>query len=117
MHLAIADDNDEYVGTVSLKDIVDGFAEFAICIRRKYMGSGMAKEAMKNILDIGFNEHGLSKIYWCVSAENKRALRFYDKNGYKRIAMTSNKRLCIHAINSGYNEAEIASYIWYMTEK
>ena len=30
-------------------------------------------------------EMGLSRIFWCVSPENERAVRFYDKGGYRRI--------------------------------
>ena len=38
--MAITDDNDEYMGTVSLKNInyTDSFAEFAITVRRTAMG-------------------------------------------------------------------------------
>ena len=40
IHMAITDDNDEYMGTVSLKNInyIDSFAEFAITVRRTAMG-------------------------------------------------------------------------------
>ena len=85
LHLAIADDEDVYQGTVSLKNIINGTAEFAITIRASAMGSGIAAEAMKKILEVGFEKNELRTIYWCVSPENKRAVRFYDKNGYRRV--------------------------------
>mgnify|MGYP002859319983 CR=1 FL=1 len=85
LHIAIVDDNDEYMGTVSLKNLWDETAEFAIAIRKNAMGTGIASKAMEDIINIGFEEKGLSSIYWCVSPENKRAVRFYDKNGYHRV--------------------------------
>lgn len=85
LHLAIADQDDIYQGTVSLKNIHDKTAEFAIVIRESAMGKDIAKYAMEQILYIGFAEKKLSLIYWYVSFKNKRALRFYEKNNYKRI--------------------------------
>lgn len=87
LHLAAVDDNDTYMGTVSLKNIDHGSAEFAITMRKVAMGKGYAAEAMKQIIDKGFNELGLEYIYWCVNPANKRAIRFYDKNGYQRVTL------------------------------
>ena len=87
LHLAAVDDNDTYMGTVSLKNIDNDSAEFAITMRRAAMGKGYAAEAMKQIIDKGFNELGLEYIYWCVNPANKRAVRFYDKNGYQRVTL------------------------------
>lgn len=82
VHYAIASDQDEYMGTVSLKNINNGSAEFAIAIRSVAMGKGYAWFAMKKIINIGFKEHSLNCIYWCVSRKNKRAIRFYDKHHF-----------------------------------
>jgi len=48
IHLAIVNDFDEYQGTVSLKNIKNGNAEFAITIRSSAMGHGFSKFAMEN---------------------------------------------------------------------
>lgn len=87
LHLAIVDSEDEYMGTVSLKNIdrVTGTAEFAITVRIVAMGCGFAVAGMKEMIRIGVEEIGLKKIYWCVRKGNRRAIRFYDKNGYRRI--------------------------------
>lgn len=84
VHLAIVDDNDEYMGTVSLKDIHDESAEFAITIRKCAMGKGYSSWGMKEIIKKG-KSMGLDHIYWCVAKENSRAIKFYDKNGYNRV--------------------------------
>lgn len=85
LHLAVVDDNNTYMGTVSLKNIENDAAEFAITVRKNAMGKGFSKYAMSEIIRIGLEELNLKSIYWCVSPENKRAVKFYDKNGYMRI--------------------------------
>lgn len=107
LHLAIADDYDIYHGTVSLKNIEDNTAEFAIAMRSEAMGTGLSKLAMEKIIEIGFSVLNLSLIYWCVSPRNIRAVRFYDKNGYHR---TEAGELCILG---DYNQSQINEYIWY----
>lgn len=44
------------------------------------MGTGISIKAMQKIIQLGF-ERGINTIYWCVSPDNKRAVKFYDKNG------------------------------------
>lgn len=110
LNLAITDENDCYMGTVSLKNITEKNAEFGITVRKSAMGSGYAKSAMDEILKIGFEQLHLEQIYWCVAPENKRAVRFYDKNGYQR---TEADRL---PIKGEYSREQIASYLWYLKE-
>lgn len=87
LHMAAVDDDDVYMGTVSLKNIDRDFkcAEFAIAFRRCALGTGISGYAMKEILRCGLEELGLEQIYWYVSSENIRAVRFYDKCGYSRV--------------------------------
>ena len=82
LHLAIASDTDEYMGTVSLKNIENGSAEFAITVRSEAMGHGYSWFGMTAILDKAFDQLGLNSVYWCVSRENVRAVRFYDKHNF-----------------------------------
>ena len=109
LHLAIVDDNDTYMGTVSLKNIVNNTAEFGITVRRCAMGKGFSFYGMKKIIEYGLHELDLSCIYWCVDPENKRALRFYDKHGYRR---------CDAPEYAGsYTKEEHKRYIWYIVNK
>ena len=85
IHLAIASDEDEYMGTVSLKNIEGGSAEFAITVRSKAMKRGYSWYGMQTILDKAFNELDLEAVYWCVSRENERAVRFYDKHNFHEV--------------------------------
>ena len=82
LNLAIASDEDEYMGTVSLKHIENGSAEFAITVRAEAMGRGYSWFGMESIIEKAFHELGLESIYWCVSCENIRAIRFYDKHNF-----------------------------------
>ena len=49
----------------------------------------------------------LKMIYWCVSPKNKRAIRFYDKNGFKRVNPDT-----IGTIE-GYSQELIDKLFWY----
>lgn len=111
MHLAIVNDDDEYMGTVSLKHINNGTksAEFAITVRTAAMGKGFSAFGMKKIIEKGLDELGLDCVYWCVSEKNPRAVRFYDKNGYKRYSAPA------EAV--GYTDEEIKELAWYAVKK
>lgn len=82
IHLAIVSDENEYMGTVSLKCIENDTAEFAITVRREAMGRGYSWFGMKEILEKAFSEYNLETVYWCVSKNNQRAIRFYDKHNF-----------------------------------
>lgn len=88
LHLAVVDDNNTYMGTVSLKNIENGAAEFAIAARKGAMGRGFSKYAMSKIIRVGSEMLKLKSVYWCVSPENKRAVKFYDKNEYRSIDLS-----------------------------
>lgn len=109
LHLAIADDNGEYMGTVSLKHIHDKSAEFGITVRKSAMGKGYSRYGMDEILRKGFEELDLDFVYWCVDPVNKRAVRFYDKNGFLRSKCPS--------VVQGYLKEEIERYIWYSIKR
>jgi len=109
LHCAIVNDEDEYMGTVSLKHIREGKAEFGITVRNCAMGKGYAQFGMRNIIEKGFSELGLQEIYWCVSPENDRALRFYDKNGFERCQQFN--------ATEHYTAEERNRYKWYCSRK
>lgn len=110
INLAITDKNDEYMGTVSLKHISDTSAEFAIVVRKKAMGKGYSIFALREIIKYAFDNIGLKTVYWCVSPENIRALRFYDKHSFRKINDN-------HLSFPGYSINQIESYIWYYVER
>ena len=86
IHLACAGDNDEYLGTVSLKEIdtANGTAEYAVAFRGVAQGTGAAAFATREVLRIAFGRLGLRRVCLNVLAENTRAARFYEKMGFVR---------------------------------
>lgn len=84
IHLAIVSDEDEYMGTVSLKSIdrKNNSAEFAITVRKSAMGRGYSWYGMEEIIRLAFEKYELESVYWCVSRRNERAVRFYDKHNF-----------------------------------
>lgn len=84
IHLACVDDNDEYLGTISLKNIdrAAKTAEYATSFRAKAQGIGAAQYATDQILAIAFGDMALERIYLNVLEYNARARRFYEKNGF-----------------------------------
>ena len=84
-HYAIADEKDEYMGTISLKniDFEKQEAEYAISTRKKAHGTGVAMIATKEILRIAFENLGLKRVFLNVLKENCRANAFYLKVGFR----------------------------------
>lgn len=84
IHLAICSDEDEYMGTVSLKNIdrSNQSAEFAITVRKSSMGRGYSWFGMEEIISRAFYMYDLVNVYWCVSETNERAVRFYNKHNF-----------------------------------
>lgn len=82
IHLAIVSDEDEYMGTVSLKSVKDGSAEFGIAVRKSAMGRGYSWFGMEEIIRLAFEKYSLESVYWCVSRSNERAVRFYEKHNF-----------------------------------
>ena len=83
LHYAIANERDEYLGTISLKNIADGRAEYAISTRKCTHGTGAAMQATKEILHIAFDNLGLESVFLNVLEENLRANAFYRKAGFQ----------------------------------
>jgi diamine N-acetyltransferase len=83
-HYAVVSEHDEYLGTISLKniDFESKNGEYAIAMRQKAIGTGASREATKLLIEIAFHKLGLEKVYLNVLSENKRAIRFYEKFGF-----------------------------------
>lgn len=78
--------SDTFIGTIWLKDIdhASGNSELAICMDRDHVGSGWGTDAQRALLAFGFATISLRRIWLTVSAENARALRSYEKLGFRR---------------------------------
>lgn len=85
IHWAVTNEQEEYLGTISLKnvDYVNKNAEYAIVLGKQAIGKGIAKEATTDILDYAFMQLELERVYLCVFKDNIRAKRFYEKYGFQ----------------------------------
>lgn len=83
-HFAIADENDRWIGTISLKNIEYKVktAEYAIITSSEAHGKGYAYEATKEILRYAFETLKLNRVYLDVLVDNVRANKFYKKMGF-----------------------------------
>lgn len=84
-NFAITDENDEYLGTISLKNIdwEAGVAEYAISMRSNAQGKGIATKATNEILRYAFEELGLNRVFLNVLYDNEKAIRLYEKCGFQ----------------------------------
>lgn len=84
IHMAVVDDNDFYLGTISLKNInlESSNAEYAISMCKDAHGTGAAKYATGEILKIAFENLNLNRVYLNVLSDNIRANKFYMKNHF-----------------------------------
>ncbi len=101
-HYAIVDECDEYMGTISLKNIdyENKRAEYAISCRTKAIGNGFSKRATEEIFNIA-SDMGLELIYLYVRDSNLRAQKFYEKTGFLRMGKPQ------------FSEEDKEEYMWF----
>ena len=88
-NLAIAEDDDTYLGTISLKNVDwdKKSAEYAISMRASAQGRGVATWATKEILRYAFETLDLHKVHLNVLLDNEKAVHVYEKCGFQYIGM------------------------------
>jgi len=88
IRLAIIDTrNSSLIGTVQLTDIhpINRSAEFSIMIGDKeYWSKGAGYFSTNSIITHGFENLNLHRIYLTVLENNERAIRLYEKAGFKK---------------------------------
>lgn len=77
--------DDRFIGTTWFKEVnrLDGNAELAIYMDRDHIGSGWGTDAVRTLLAFGFGTLGLERVWLTVMADNARAIRSYEKVGFK----------------------------------
>ena len=81
-NFAFVDENDEYMGTISLKHIseTDKNAEYAVVTRKCAQGTGIAYEATMDILEYAFEKLGLHRVYSVSYTHLQREINKKGKN-------------------------------------
>jgi len=88
--LAIETPDGSLIGTVELHHIAwrQGLAELTVCIgERVYWGKGYGTAAVQAVLPYAFGRLGLRHLYLRVYADNARAIRCYEKCGFRKTAV------------------------------
>ncbi|MED4729893.1 GNAT family protein [Aneurinibacillus migulanus] len=82
--LAIENEDKKAVGWIFLQNIEHehGRASIGILLAPEYRGCGYGKPAMEKMIDIGFKQLRLHKIYLTTRGINQRAIELYQKIGF-----------------------------------
>ena len=78
--------DDRFVGTTWLKEVDywHSSAELAIFMDRDHIGGGFGTDAQRVLLKFAFNAVGLNRVWLTAYASNTRAIRSYEKLGFRR---------------------------------
>ncbi len=103
--------NDVHVGNIGLHPQSDVFrfsAEIGYFVGKSYWGKGIATEAVRQMVQIGFNEMRLRRIWAGVYAFNESSMRVLEKVGFQkegvaRQAVFKNGEFCDQHIYSVIN--------------
>lgn len=79
-----------FIGNVEFMKVNNGSAEFGICITPTYQNNHYGTEAIKAMIDYGFNKLNLNEIYLIVFSNNKRAIHCYKKLGFVEYKVEKN---------------------------
>ena len=82
---AIISDDGKHIGWIDFKNIdrLNKHAELGIAIGdRSFWGKGYGLSAMKEMLDFGFSQLDLNKVWLRVELDNKKAIKSYKRIGY-----------------------------------
>lgn len=86
----IENSNNDFIGNIEL-DINDKDAELGIAITAKKQGMNYGTEAIKKMIEYGFNDLGLKRIFLKVYPNNKIAIHVYEKCGFTKYDENDNK--------------------------
>lgn len=78
----------EFIGNIEFMNIQNGSAELGIAITAKKQNMNYGTEAIKRMLEYGFDEMGLKRIILKVYPNNERAIHVYEKCGFVKYDVT-----------------------------
>lgn len=72
------------VGLLPQTDVYTGTAEIGYWLGEPFWGKGIMAEAVRQMVDYGFNTLGLRRIFTGVFEHNRRSMRVLEKAGFVR---------------------------------
>lgn len=73
----------KFIGNTEFFNRVYKEAEWGIVMTRSMQDKGFGQEALRRMIDYGFDDLGLERIYLAVYTDNPRAAHVYEKCGFK----------------------------------
>jgi RimJ/RimL family protein N-acetyltransferase len=77
-----------FIGNAELMDLADSQAELGIAVTAKMQDRGYGTEAVRTVVAYGMKELGLRRIFLKVYPDNARAIRCYEKCGFREYDRT-----------------------------
>ena len=77
-----------FIGNIELMDLTDSEAELGIAITAAKQDLGYGTEAIRAVTDYAFDKLGLKRVFLKVYPDNARAIRVYEKCGYREYDRT-----------------------------
>ena len=71
------------IGGAGLSEFNNKSCQVGYWLGKKYWGNGFATEALKSILDFGFDQLNLEKIYAAYKIGNEGSIRVLNKSGFE----------------------------------
>ncbi len=78
----------EFIGNIELMDVCDSVGELGIAITAEKQNCGYGTEAVAAITEYGMNRLGLDRIFLKVYPDNAKAIRVYEKCGFREYDRT-----------------------------
>ena len=78
----------DFIGNIEIMDPKDGEGELGIAITAKKQNRGFGSEAIPALIIYGMERLGLSRIFLKVYPDNTRAIRVYEKCGFREYRRT-----------------------------
>ena len=77
-----------FIGNIELMDVNDGVGELGIALTAKMQNKGYGTEAVSALTAYGLDRLGLERIFLRTNPENLRAIRVYEKCGFREYDRT-----------------------------
>ena len=81
-------DTGAFIGNIELMDIADRAGELGIAITAAMQDKGYGTEAVRAMVDYGMDTLGLRRVFLKVFPDNARAIRVYEKCGFREYDRT-----------------------------
>ena len=77
-----------FIGNIELMDVNDGVGELGIALTAKMQNKGYGTEAVSALAAYGLDRLGLERIFLRTNPANSRAIRVYEKCGFREYDRT-----------------------------